>query len=135
MNVLLCAIVEHYNLRHSVPGEESQLRFEMNSKDIKCLVYREDTVTKTHDGGLNDMRKDRKIVWVYPSENIHRCPVRLVENIYLCPKFTRNKNFYLQSLPRPTPKQLYGCQVMGLNSILKVIKTLMEEANIEGLFY
>ena len=51
------------------------------------MVYREDTVTKTHNGGLNDMRKERKIVWVYPCENPLQCPVRLAEKyLSLCPK-------------------------------------------------
>ena len=58
---------EHYYLRHTTPSEPSQLSFEMNGKGVKCLVYREDTISKTHDGGLKDMHLDRKEVWVYPN--------------------------------------------------------------------
>ena len=76
INIHLRAVEEHYHLRRDLPTQSSQLKFERNSKGERCLVYREDFVTKTHHGGLNDMRKDRKIVWVYPSSNTNRCPVR-----------------------------------------------------------
>ena len=78
---------EHYGLRR--PGEcvSSQFSFEENSMGVRCLVYREDNVTKTNRGGLKDMRKERKIVWIKPSLNQKRCPVRLVEKyIKLLPK-------------------------------------------------
>ena len=98
-------------------------------------MYREDTVTKTHDGGLNDMRRDQKIVWVYPSEDKTRCPVRLVEKyLSLCTPYQKKNNFYLQSLQRPTPKRWYCNQVIGQNSISKVVKQMMIDANIEGFF-
>ena len=98
INVYLRAVDEHYNLRREMPTQASQIQFERNSKGQKCLVYREDCVTKTHDGGINDMRRDRKVVWVYPSTNIERCPVRLVDKyLSLCPLYFRKSNFYLQS--------------------------------------
>ena len=135
INVLLRAVDEHYSLHREINNERSQLSFERNDRGEKCLVYREDTVTKTHDGGLKDMRHDRKIVWVYPSEDVNRCPVRLVEKyLSLCPNYTKKSNFYLQSLQKPTPKQWYAGQVVGENSISKVVKSLMQEANIEGFF-
>ena len=136
INIFLRAVEEHYYLRRSVAEGTSQLSFELNTRGEKCLVYREDSITKTHDGGLNDMRRERKIVWVFPSENRSRCPVRLVEKyLSLCPKnYKKRDNFYLQSLARPTPKQWYGCQVVGTNSIGKVVKVLMEKAHIEGFF-
>ena len=88
MNVLLRAVEEHYYLRRPMSGETLQLTFEPNSNGVKCLVYREDSCTKTHDGGLKDMRNERKIVWVYPNKtNIQRCPLRLVQKyLSLCPK-------------------------------------------------
>ena len=136
INVFLRAVEEHYYLRRPMENGTSQLTFERNSKGDKCLVYREDSITKTHDGGLNDMRRERKIVWVFPSENKQRCPVRLVEKyLSLCPKnFTKRDNFYLQSLVKPSPKQWYGCQVVGQNTIGKVVKEMMSKANIEGFF-
>ena len=104
INVYLRAIEEHYGLRRELPNEKSQISFEYNSIGVKCLVYREDTVTKTHDGGLNDMQNERKIVWVYPSENVNRCPVRLTQKyLSLCPDYVKKPNFYLQSKQKYTP--------------------------------
>ena len=36
-------------------------------------------MTKCNDGGLKSLKKECKIVWVYPSKNPNRCPVRLVD--------------------------------------------------------
>ena len=55
INVYLRAIEEHYYLRRPTPDEPSQISFECNSSGVRCLVYREDTITKTHDGGLIDV--------------------------------------------------------------------------------
>ena len=51
INASLRAIDEHYNLRREMPTKISQLQFVKDPQGIKCLVYREDYVTKTHDGG------------------------------------------------------------------------------------
>ena len=75
------------------------------------MVYREDTVTKTNDGGLRHMRKDRKIVWIFPSKNINRCPVRLIDKyMSLYPSVGKNgkSNFYLRSLEKTNPAQWYS---------------------------
>ena len=74
-------------------------------------------------------------VWIYPRNNINRCPVRLTQKyLSLCPNYKRKSNFYLQSLQKPTPIQWYGEQVVGQNTLSKVIKKLMEEAGIEGFY-
>ena len=70
---------EHYALRRLGGCTSSQLSFEQNSMGVRCLVYREDSVTKTNRGGLRDMKKERKIVWIKPNNNYLRCPVRIVE--------------------------------------------------------
>ena len=136
INCYLRAVEDHYNLRRDTEIEKGQIQFKANPRGVKCIVYQEDSVTKTHDGGLNDMRRDRKIVWVYPNvDNVNRCPVRLIEKyLGLCPKVKKRANFYLQSLQKPTPTQWYSNQVVGENSIGKVVKTLMADANIEGYF-
>ena len=55
------------------------------------MVYCEDMVTKTNDGGLNHMRKEHKVVWIYPSKNSVRCPVRLIDQyMSLCPPVGKN---------------------------------------------
>ena len=105
INVTLRAVEEHYNLRRPMPNEPSQLSFETDSQGVRCVVYREDRITKTHDGGLNDMKSERKEVWIYPNNNVNRCPVRLIEKyMSLCPKYQKKKNFYLKAKQKPTPK-------------------------------
>ena len=137
INCLLRAVEEHYSLRRDMPTEPSQISFKVNDFGEKCLVFTEDSVTKTHDGGWNDMRRDRKVVWVFPNKaNLQRCPVRLVQKyINLCPLlYIKKGNFYLQSLQKVTSNQWYGEQVVGQQSISKVIKKLMEEGDIQGYF-
>ena len=75
MNVSLKACDEHYNLRRSSIDSPLQLSFQKNEKGVCCLVYTEDNSTKTYDGGIKDMQKEKKIVWVNPSENPIRCPM------------------------------------------------------------
>ena len=55
--------------------------------------YQEDTTSKTNDGGLSHMCKERKTVLVYPSENVVRCPVCSVDK-------------YISLLPPIKPKRL-----------------------------
>ena len=102
------------------------------------MVYREDSVTKTNDGGLNHMRKQRKVVWVYPSNNKVRCPVRLTEKyMSLCPSVTpktKKFNFYLQSLEKPSFNQWYGEQVVGLHTLSKTVKELLKSSKLNGFF-
>ena len=79
-----------------MPDKPSQLQFKKNSKGQRCLVYSEDTVTKANDGGLKNMKSERKVVWDFPSSNINRCPVRLVDKyLSLCPRYYLKPNFYL----------------------------------------
>ena len=117
-------------------NQRSQFSFVHNPKGVKCIVYQEDHVTKTHDGGLKDMRREHKTVWIYPNKgNPNRCPVRLIEKyLNLCSPYHKKCNFYLQSLPKPTPNQWYGQQVVGQHTIAKVVQTLMKDAGIPGFF-
>ena len=127
---------KHYFLRRDMPNKPSQLSFERDNKGIRCLVYREDTSTKTNDGWLKQLKKERKIVWVYPNtENVTRCPVCLVDKyISLCPVYYKKENFYLKSLQRTNAVQWYGEQVIGINSLKKVVKNMLGRANIDGYF-
>ena len=75
MNIIICV--------EQVQPKVLRLAFERTYDGIKCLVYEEDCVTKTHDGGLNDFRKDRKEVWVFPSENINRCPCEVGGEVFI----------------------------------------------------
>ena len=118
INLVLRAGDKHHDLRRDSPSKKSQLAFECDAESGKrCLVYCEDTITKTNDGGLSNLKKDRKIVWIFPSDNIVRCPVRLVDKyVSLCPEVTvksKKDNFYLRSLEKPNPAQWYGEQAVG----------------------
>ena len=128
---------EHYYLRRDAPDMASQLQVKRNKKGVRCLVYTEDNVTKTNDGGLKSMRKERKIVWVYPSSNREHCPVRLVDKyITLLPPVHPNRkaNFYLRSLEGYTPVQWYGEQVVGSNTIRKIMSVISKSAGLERFF-
>ena len=132
----LHAITEHYNLRRWTPDKDSQITFEYNDKGMRCAVYREDAVTKTHDGGIKDMRRDRKEVWIHPNlENKARCYVRLIDKYRgLCPPLFKKNNFYLQSRTVLSPACWYQNQVMGEGSIGKIIGKMMEAAGYEGFY-
>ena len=76
---MLRVVDEHYHLRREMPYEKSQLQFKRDECGNKCLVYREYAVTKTHDGGINDRKLDRKEVWIFPDmQVISCCLIRLV---------------------------------------------------------
>ena len=100
LNCMLRAVQEHYNLRRDDPKKLSKLTFPRDDDGVRCLVYKEDTVTKTHDGGLKDMRHDRKTVWVYPNTTRpEHCTMCLVDKyLGLCPTdYYKKANFYLQN--------------------------------------
>ena len=135
VNLYLCAMEDHYNLCRNMSYQQGQILFELSEKGVRCLVYREDCTTKTHDGGLKDMRADRKIVWVYPSKDVTKCPVHLTQKyLSLYPKYEKNSNFYLHSLDKPSPKQWYAEQVVGAQTLSKVIWTIMELGEFKGFF-
>ena len=136
MGFFLWAVQEHYGLRRDVPGKRSQITFERNSRGVRCAVYREDACTKTYKGGLNDLRKERKEVWIHPNvQNPDRCPVMIIDKyVSLCPEYSKKENLYLQSLTNPTPACWYAKEVLGTNSIGKIIAKLMESAGYEGFY-
>ena len=81
------------------------------------------------------MNCKHKVVWVYPGKNSVHCPVHVVDK-YVSPlspvkPSTKKYNFYLRSLEKFTLAQWYGKQVVGLNTIRKVISRLCKDAGIE----
>ena len=82
--------------------------------------------------------KKTKIVWIFPSDNVNRCPVRLVDKyVLLCPQVTgksKKHNFYLRSLEKINPAQWYGVQPVGKNSLSKVVANLLKSCNPDGYF-
>ena len=136
MNMGLRAGDEHHALRRNTPDTESQIQFKCDSKGVRCVVYKEDSVTKCNDGGIKHMRKQRKIVWVHPSDDKARDPVRLIEKyINLCPVVTEKSkkfNFYLRSLEKPTPSRWYGEQPVSINTLRSVVKNMIKDGNLPG---
>ena len=135
VNCALRAGDEHYNLR--CPGDlwKSQLSFEQNSMNVKCLVYREDNVTKTNKGGIRDLKKERKVVWIKPSKNVNRCPVRIVgKYLSLLPKSCTKTNLYLHSLKRPQPTCWFSTNPLGINKVRKVVGDMLKNAGLNGFF-
>ena len=138
INLGLRACDEHYDLRRDSKHKPSQCSFQRANNGKRCLVYHEDTVTKTNDGGLKSLKNDRKIVWVFPSENVTKCPVRLVDKyMSLIPTVgpkTKKLNFYLRSLEKPNPAQWYGEQPVGRHTLSKVVGNLLKNVTLDGFF-
>ena len=136
INCALRAGDEHYVLRRPGGCIPSQFSFEENSLGIRCLVYREDNITKTNRGGLHDMKKERKIVWIKPSKNVKRCPVHIVEKYFkLLPKSGSKPNLYLHALKRTKPNVWYRETPLGINKIRSVVKdTHCGELLLQGYF-
>ena len=148
---------EHYDLHRDSPNKPSQLTFKRNKDGVRCLVYSEDTITKTNDGGIDSLKKDRKVRWIHPSDNVNRCTVRLVDKyMSLCPPVTKpsmkpnfylrslertnpaqwymRPNFYLCSLERTNPAQWYSTQVVGLNTLKKTVGEMLKNTKLDGFF-
>ena len=138
VNVGLRAGDKHYCLRRDSKEKKSQLSFERAPNGKRCLVYREDNITKTNDGGVGSLKKDRKEVWIYPNVNVTRCTVRLVDKyISLLPPVstkTKKLNFYLCSLEKRNPAQWYGESVVGCHTLCQVVKNLLKDAKLDGYF-
>ena len=99
VNCALRASDKHYNLHGPRGCTTFQLSFKPNSLNVKCLVYCKDNVTKCNKGGV---KKERKIVWIKPSNNVNTCPIRLVRKyLTLLPKEGSKPNLYLQSMSKP----------------------------------
>ena len=129
LRFMLRSVQDHYNLRRWTPQQDSQLSFKTLDNGCRVLIYQEDSVTKTHDGGLKDRGRDRKRGVLHSKGgDPDRDPLAIIDKyIGLCPPFYEKPNFYLQSLKKPTPSQWYGYQVLGEKSIGKIIPDLMKE--------
>ena len=112
----LRSVQDHYGLRRGTPTQASQLTFK-TCQGKRVLVYVEDAVTKTHDGGIKDRKRDRKRGALFASDNTERDPVRIIQKyVDLCPPYYEKSNFYLQSLKKTHSKTMVrvpstGCQI------------------------
>ena len=135
VNCALRAGDEHYGLRRPGGCTPSQISFETNSMNVKCLVYPEDNVTKTNLGGIRDQKKERKIVWIKPSRNVNRCPVRLVAKyINLLSKVGKKPNLYLHSMRKPKPNCWFTTSPLGINKVRTVVSQMLKDAGLDGFF-
>ena len=129
---------EHYDLRWDGPTRKSQFSFKHNEKGVRCLVHQEDTTTETNDGGLASLKKERKVVWIHPSDNNEWCPVRLFDKfVSLLPPVKSEDakhNLYLRSMEKPNPCQWYTTQVVGLNTLKKTVGNLLKDTKFDGYF-
>ena len=109
--------------------------FQWNNKDIRCLVYTEDAVTKTSDLGLSNLKKKQRKV-----SNVNCCPVAFGQQIYVSlslpwPRKSMKPNFYLRSLEKINPTQWYSTQFFGLNKIKQTVKEILKSVELDGFLY
>ena len=103
-----------------MPNKCSQLQFERDPDGVKCLVYREDAVSKTHDGGIADRKSDCKEVWIYPNDNVNRCTVRLIEKyLSLCPNYFQKRTSICRLFKRSCQ---YSDMVNKLSGLILLVK-------------
>ena len=116
------------------PGCDSQFSFEYDKRGVECLVYREDPLQKTNQGGLA-CKGSSKIVYVYASKDKLWCPLRLFKKyLNLLPESHRCKKFYLRPKKKASPKVWFCDQPYGVNRIKKTIKEMCKSAGFEGKF-
>ena len=76
MHCALCGGLEHNKLCRL--GCDSQFSFEFDGRGIETLVYQEDPLQKTNQGGLICKGKS-KVVYVNGSEDKSQCPIRIIK--------------------------------------------------------
>ena len=133
---LHCALrggVEQRQLRR--PGFDSQFELIQDENGIECIRYCEDLLSKTNQGGLNEKRLSGKVVYIYPSDNVARDPVRLYKKyVSLLPKGRTCNKLYLKPHVKKTSECWYCDQAYSRNNLSVVVKTIMENAKISGYF-
>ena len=132
---LHCALrggVEHNKLRR--PNCNGQVVVETDKRGVECLMYREDPLQKTNQGGL-ECKNSNKEVFVYPADEVHKCPVRLYKKyIKLLPETVRCKKLYLRPRKNYNGRVWFCDQPYGVNKIKTTVKQLCAEAGITGKF-
>ena len=124
--------IEHNKLRR--PGFECQISVEMDDKNRERLVYREDPLQKTNQGGLMSKRNN-KIVYVYSASERTRCPVALFKKyVRLLPNGRSCKKLYLRPKVKFTPSTWYNDQPYGCNRVANCVKESCEMAGIVGKY-
>ena len=132
---LHCALrggVEHNNLRR--PGCNSQLSIDYDCIGREKIVYKEDPLQKTNQGGLSS-KKNNKVVYVYPASRRDRCPIyHYKKYLGLLPQSKSCKKLYLRCKKNALPTVWYCDQPYGVNKLKSTVREICKEAGLEGHF-
>ena len=133
INLCLRGGEEHKKLRR--PGFDPQIVVTSDSKGYKCLLYVEDTCTKTRQGGLTTKEShDPKRVYVYPNIDQSRCVVRYYEKYCnLLPIGGKHGELYLYSRKdvsgnASTDGVWYRDACKGINPLRGTVRKMLEMA-------
>ena len=131
LHLALWGGVEHNRLRR--PGFGCQVVLEIY-ENKEPLVYREDALQKTNQGGLN-AKNSHKVVYVYEASNAMRCPVKIFKKyVGLLLQSKSCGKLYLRPRQKYSPSVWYCDQPYGKNKIANTVKEICNKAGIEGHF-
>ncbi len=130
----LCGGKEHRSLRN--PYFDPQIVIKTSEKSShKYLLYTEDIVSKTNQGGLSGRKLSPKVMKAFGNPNPQRDLVRLYQKyVSLCPTDPKSDALYKYGLTesKRTPRQWYCDKPLGINSISKCVANLMKQAGKSG---
>ena len=107
--------VEHNRLRW--PGFELQIVCSSDARGRGCLIYTEDALQKTSQGGLK-CKPPSKVFYVYQASDRKRGPVSIFKKyVGLLPPGKSCKKLYLRVKLKPTSKVWYSDQPFGVNKV------------------
>ena len=133
MSCALHAGKEHRAL-HSM-GFNSQISWHMFPTGDRYFCYREDIGLKTNKGGLKHKKVPHKFVTIYQIADKNHCPVRILYK-YFCklPCNCTCPGLYLCPYVKFTAGKWYMNQAVGVNKLQKVVKTVCEQAGLNGFY-
>ena len=125
--------VEHTRLRR--PGFNCQIKTDVDEETGKeILVYCEDPLQKTNQGGLVGSLSSKKVT-VFPSSDPKKCPVRLfAKYCALLPQGKSCGKLYLRPRPKPTPAVWFCDQPYGKNKVTGTVKELAKMSGLDGKY-
>lgn len=134
LHCALRACKEHRDLTF---GENSQLMLSFDEQGRECLIYKEN-VSKCKNFGIKQSRIEPKIVTIYSAFDERKDVIRLYKKyISHRPESNGRKGclaFYLTPLQTPIGNCWYKCVPMGVHSIEKVTKSIMQTAGYDGFY-
>ena len=125
--------VEHTRLHR--PGLDCQITTHVDEiSGSEYLLYQEDALQKTNQGGLNS-KPSQRIVKVFAGNDLRRCPVRLFgKYVGLLPQGRSCGKLYLRPKKKPTPSVWFCDQPYGKNKVGSTVRELCKIAKIEGRY-